>query len=108
MAAIELRSLTKRFDSIEAVHDLTLQVERGEVFGFLGPNGAGKSTTIDILLDFVRRTSGEVSIFGYDPQEDPRAVRERLGVLPEASGFLSSRHCARSPPTRDRDETRRR
>lgn len=89
MAALELRALTKRFGSIEAIRDVTLQVEYGEVFGFLGPNGAGKSTTINILLDFVRRTAGEVSVLGYDPQEDPRAVRERLGVLPEASGFYN-------------------
>ena len=87
MAAVELRSLTKTFGPLEAVRDVTLQVERGEVFGFLGPNGAGKSTTINILLDFVRRTSGDVTVVGYDPETDPRAVRERVGVLPEASGF---------------------
>jgi ABC-2 type transport system ATP-binding protein len=87
MAAVELRSLSKTFGPIEAVHDVTLQVERGEVFGFLGPNGAGKSTTINILLDFVRRTSGDVTVVEYDPETDPRAVRERVGVLPEASGF---------------------
>lgn len=87
MAAIELQSLTKQFGRIEAVRDVTLQIDRGEVFGLLGPNGAGKSTTINILLDFVRRTSGEVTVLGYDPETDPRAVREQLGVLPEASGF---------------------
>ncbi|UPV76768.1 ABC transporter ATP-binding protein (plasmid) [Halorussus limi] len=87
MAAIETRSLTKRFGSLHAVRDLDLRVERGEVFGFLGPNGAGKSTTINVLLDFVRRTSGDVSVLGYDPEEDPRAVRQRIGVLPEAAGF---------------------
>lgn len=89
MATIEIQALTKRFGSIDAIHDVSFQVKSGEVFGFLGPNGAGKSTTINILLDFVRRTAGEVFVFGYDPQEDPRAVRERLGVLPEASGFYS-------------------
>ena len=87
MVAIELESLTKQFGSIEALRDVSLKIEHGEVFGFLGPNGAGKSTTINILLDFVHRTSGEISVLGYDPEEDPRAVRERLGVLPEASGF---------------------
>jgi len=87
MAAIETRSLTKQFGSLHAVRDVSFQVERGEVFGFLGPNGAGKSTTINVLLDFVRRTSGDVSVLGYDPQKRPRAVRERIGVLPEATGF---------------------
>ncbi|ELZ92850.1 copper ABC transporter ATP-binding protein [Haloferax mucosum ATCC BAA-1512] len=85
--AIELRSLTKRYGDICAVEDVSLTVEQGEVFGFLGPNGAGKSTTINILLDFVRPTAGRASIFGIDPQEDPRAARERLGVLSEATGF---------------------
>ena len=87
MAAIETRSLTKRFGSLHAVRDVDLRVERGEVFGFLGPNGAGKSTTINVLLDFVRRTAGEVSVLGYDPEASPRAVRERTGVLAEATGY---------------------
>lgn len=87
MAAIETRSLTKRFGSIQALHDVTLQIDYGEVFGFLGPNGAGKSTTINIFLDFVRRTAGDVSIVGHDPQENPRAIRERIGVLSEDIGF---------------------
>ena len=87
MAAIETRSLTKRFGSLHAVRDVDLHVERGEVFGFLGPNGAGKSTTINILLDFVRRSAGDVSVLGYDPETNPRAVRERTGVLAEATGY---------------------
>ena len=87
MPAIELHSLTKQFGSTEALSDVSLQVEHGEVFGLLGPNGAGKSTIINILLDFIRRTSGGVTVLGYDPETDPRSVRERLGVLPEASGF---------------------
>lgn len=89
MAAIETRSLTKRYGSLHAVRDLDLRVERGEVFGFLGPNGAGKSTTIDVLLDFVRRTSGDVDVLGFDPEESPRAVRERTGVLAEATGYYA-------------------
>lgn len=87
MVAVELQALTKKFGTIEAVRDVTFQIDQGEVFGFLGPNGAGKSTTINILLDFVRRTSGDVTVLGHDPEVDPRAVREQLGVLPEASGF---------------------
>ncbi len=87
MAAIETRSLTVRYGALHAVRDVDLRVERGEVFGFLGPNGAGKSTTIDVLLDFVRRSAGEVSVLGLDPEENPREIRERVGVLPEAGGF---------------------
>lgn len=83
MTTIETDGLTKRYGNLVAVNDVDLTVERGEIFGFLGPNGAGKSTTIDILLDFIRPTDGSVSILGYDPQEDPRAVRRQIGVLPD-------------------------
>ncbi|WP_267641393.1 ABC transporter ATP-binding protein [Haloarchaeobius amylolyticus] len=83
MAAIELDSVTRRFDEVLALDSLSMTVADGEVFGFLGPNGAGKSTTIDILLDFVRPTSGECRVLGIDPQQDPEAVRQRVGVLPD-------------------------
>ena len=80
-------SLSKQYSAVSAVDGLDLTVEAGEVFGFLGPNGAGKSTFIDMLLDLTRPTSGEVSVLGYNPQEEPRAVRERVGVLPESVGY---------------------
>ena len=83
MTAIEIDGMTKRFGDVVAVRDLSLEVEEGEVFGFLGPNGAGKSTTINVLLDFVRPTEGEVRVLGRDVHEESVAVRERIGVLPE-------------------------
>jgi ABC-2 type transport system ATP-binding protein len=83
MTAIEIEEMTKRFGDVTAVRDLFLEVEEGEVFGFLGPNGAGKSTTINVLLDFVRPTGGEVRVLGRDVHEESVAVRERIGVLPE-------------------------
>ncbi|WP_254863049.1 ABC transporter ATP-binding protein [Halovivax gelatinilyticus] len=84
MAAIEISGLTKRFGDVVAVDDLDLTVEEGEIFGFLGPNGAGKSTTIDVLLDFIRPTSGTVTVLGHDAQKEGEAVRGRTGVLPDA------------------------
>ncbi|MFB6096078.1 MAG: ABC transporter ATP-binding protein [Haloferacaceae archaeon] len=87
MSVLELDSVTKRYGAVTAVRDLDLSVDAGEVFGLLGPNGAGKSTTIDVVLDFVRPTSGTVRVVGRDPQAAPRAVRERVGVLPEGTGF---------------------
>ncbi|QLH79679.1 ABC transporter ATP-binding protein [Halosimplex rubrum] len=84
MAAIELDGLSKRYGDVLAVDGLDLEVEEGEIFGFLGPNGAGKSTTIDILLDFVRPTSGSATVLGLDAQVDSLRVRERIGVLPDA------------------------
>jgi ABC-2 type transport system ATP-binding protein len=83
MPAIELHGVTKRYGDVTALHDLDLSVEDGEIYGFLGPNGAGKSTTIDILLDFVRPTSGTASVLGMDAQADSQAIRRRIGVLPE-------------------------
>jgi ABC-2 type transport system ATP-binding protein len=83
MAAIELDGVTKRFGDVTAVSDLDLTVAEGEVFGFLGPNGAGKSTTINVLLDFVRPTSGSASVLGHDVHAESKAIRERTGVLPE-------------------------
>jgi len=83
--AIETRSLHKAFGDKIAVRDLTLKVERGEVFGFLGPNGAGKTTSVKMLLTLTALTSGEGRLFGAalnDPQ-----VRRRIGFLPEHFRF---------------------
>ncbi|MFB6071738.1 MAG: ATP-binding cassette domain-containing protein [Halobacterium sp.] len=83
MPAIELSGVTKRFGDVTALRDLDLEVEQGEIYGFLGPNGAGKSTTIDILLDFVRPTSGEARVLDMNAQENSLAIRQRTGVLPD-------------------------
>jgi ABC-2 type transport system ATP-binding protein len=83
MSAIELSGVSKQFGDVTALRDLDLTVEEGEIYGFLGPNGAGKSTTIDILLDFVRPTSGRASVLGMDAQERSLEIRQRTGVLPD-------------------------
>ena len=83
-SAISIAGLTKRFPGdVLALEDVDLEVHEGEIFGFLGPNGAGKSTTINVLLDFVRPTSGTVSVLGMNPQTDGVALRQRVGVLPD-------------------------
>ncbi|SDL89823.1 ABC-2 type transport system ATP-binding protein [Halogranum gelatinilyticum] len=83
MAAIELTGVTKRYGDVTAVDGLDLTVSEGEVFGFLGPNGAGKSTTINMILDFVGPTEGDLTVLGLDARRDSVAVRQRTGVLPE-------------------------
>jgi len=83
--AIETHNLCKNFGEKVAVQDLTLSVERGEVFGFLGPNGAGKTTSVKMLLDLVTPTGGEGFLFGR-PLTDP-TVRQRIGFLPEHFRF---------------------
>ncbi|MFB6255093.1 MAG: ATP-binding cassette domain-containing protein [Halobacteriaceae archaeon] len=88
---IETEGLTKRYGSgnegVTAVNDLDLRVKEGEIFGFLGPNGAGKSTTINMLLDFVRPTSGTANVLNLDSRTDAAKLRKRIGVLPEGFGL---------------------
>ena len=61
---------------------ISLQIERGEIFGFLGPNGAGKTTTIRCMLDVIRPTSGNIRILGMDAQRDKHALHQHIGYLP--------------------------
>jgi len=84
-AAIETAYLRKTFGEKVAVRGLTLEVGRGEVFGFLGPNGAGKSTSVKMLLGLVAPTAGGASLLGR-PLSD-REVRRRVGFLPEHFRF---------------------
>jgi ABC-2 type transport system ATP-binding protein len=83
--ALQTNSLRKVFGDKVAVQDLTLKVERGEVFGFLGPNGAGKTTSIKMLLGLITPTSGEGSLLGA-PLGDPD-IRSQVGFLPEHFRF---------------------
>jgi ABC-2 type transport system ATP-binding protein len=83
MSAIETDGLTRRFGDLVAVDALDLTVEEGEVFGFLGPNGAGKSTTINVLLGFLHPSDGTATVLGHDARTESRAVRQRVGLLPE-------------------------
>lgn len=82
---IETRHLRKTFGDKVAVQNLTLQVPRGEVFGFLGPNGAGKSTTIKMLLGLVAPTAGYAALLGRPPQD--WQARGKVGFLPEDFRF---------------------
>ena len=81
-SVIEIEHFTKSYGSIQAVKDVSLQVEQGEVFGFLGPNGAGKTTTIRCMLDVIRPTSGTLRVLGLDAQRDRQALHQRIGYLP--------------------------
>ncbi|HLH02292.1 MAG TPA: ABC transporter ATP-binding protein [Bryobacteraceae bacterium] len=85
--AIEARGLTKRYGAVEAVRGIDLAVETGEVFGLLGPNGAGKTTTVEILEGLRPRTSGEVSVLGFDPAVNSREVKNQIGVCLQATNL---------------------
>ena len=78
---IEASGLSKHYGSQEAVRGIDLRVRRGEVFAFLGPNGAGKTTTVEILEGYRKRTAGEVSVLGTDPERGDRGWRERIGIV---------------------------
>src|ERR1044072_8032489 len=87
MAAISVQELGKDYGRIRAVGGLSFTVEAGEVFALLGPNGAGKTTTVEILEGHRERTSGEVSVLGFDPQRLEREFKERIGVVLQETGL---------------------
>ncbi len=81
---IELINISKSFGKKPAVDDISLTVNRGELFGFLGPNGAGKTTTIKIITGLLRPESGTVKICGIDVARRPEAAKAKIGYVPDA------------------------
>lgn len=81
--AVATKNLSKSYGEATVLHPLTLEVKKGEVFGFLGHNGAGKTTTIRLLTTLLSPTSGTARIAGHDTVADPLKVRAAIGYLPE-------------------------
>jgi ABC-2 type transport system ATP-binding protein len=79
--AVEIENMVKTFGQFVAVDHVSLQVRKGEIFGFLGPNGAGKSTTIRMLCGLLTPTSGRASVAGFDVAKDPELVRRNIGYM---------------------------
>lgn len=79
--AIEINHLSKHYPKKRAVHDISLEIAAGEIFGFIGPNGAGKSTTIKMLLNMIFPTNGEALIFGMDCVRDSVAIKEMTAYV---------------------------
>ena len=91
----------------------TSRVQRGEIYGLLGPNGAGKTSTVEILEGYRERSSGHVSVLGFDPTDRPRELRARVGIVLQSSGIYAYATVSRSrsrtspgfyPHPRDVDE----
>jgi len=85
---LSVKNLEKIYSSKEAVetralNNLNLDVKEGEIFGLLGPNGAGKTTFINILAGTVVKTSGQVNVWGFDLDKNPRQVRASIGIVPQ-------------------------
>ncbi len=87
-AALQLSGVTKTYKSgVSALKGIDLTVQPGDFFALLGPNGAGKSTSIGIVSSLVKKTAGQVSIFGYDLDRDTEVAKRQLGVVPQEFNF---------------------
>jgi ABC-2 type transport system ATP-binding protein len=87
---IQTEGLTKRFQEVLAVDDLTLDIHEGEVFGFLGPNGAGKTTTVRMLTCLISPTSGRAIVAGYEVGRQDTEIRRTVGILTETPGMYDN------------------
>jgi len=84
---IEVRNLTKKFETVTAVDNISFEIAESEIFGFLGPNGAGKTTTIRMLSTLISPTSGKITIDNRDPKNDGEYIRSTVGLLTETPGM---------------------
>lgn len=90
---IELRRLHRFFGSTRAVHDVSFEVPRGQVFGYIGPNGAGKTTSMRILASLDLPSYGDAFVDGFSVINDPDRVRRRLGFMPDYFGTYTNVNC---------------
>jgi ABC-2 type transport system ATP-binding protein len=88
--AIRTQGLSKHYGNVQALIELDLEVQPGEIFGFLGPNGAGKSTAIRTLLGYLQPSAGRATVLGLDIVADSVAIRRRVGYLPGGISFYDS------------------
>jgi len=84
---ISVKDLVKNYGSFKAVKGISFDVYEGEIFGLLGPNGAGKSTTLEIMETLREKTSGKISICGYDLDKEPESIKKVIGVQLQTSGY---------------------
>ncbi len=80
---IQIKNLSKNYGKIRALKDVSFEVKKGDILGFLGPNGAGKSTAMNIITGYLAPTEGTVLVDGDDIMEKPKAVKNKIGYLPE-------------------------
>src|SRR6516162_3500074 len=90
MDAVVLERVTKRYDALTAVGDLSLRIRRGALFGLLGPNGAGKTTTLRMLMRIRIPDEGSIQVLGEPLNE---RTQDRIGYLPESAAFILACRC---------------
>ena len=88
MAVIEIENLTKDYGNKKGIFDVSFSVKEGEVVGFLGSNGAGKTTTIKLILNMIKRDSGEIKVFGLDNIREEERIKEQIGVVFDECYYL--------------------
>ena len=86
MNVVSINNLWVRYGKVRAVRGISIEIPKGEVFGFIGPNGAGKSSTIKVLATLLRGFGGRVKVNGIDVAHNPSAVREQIGYMPDFFG----------------------
>lgn len=84
---IRIEHLSKAFDSIKAVDDISLEINKGEIFGFLGPNGAGKTTTISMISGLLKPDSGKIVVDSLDLKSNLQSIKKMMGVVPQEMAF---------------------
>ena len=83
---LELNGVTKKYKEFQ-LNNLSFNLEKGYIMGFIGPNGAGKSTTIKLIMNLIKKDSGEIKIFGKDYQKEETAIKERIGFVYDENYF---------------------
>src|SRR5271166_2144008 len=85
--AIDARAVTRHFGELAAVNEISLSINRGEIFGLVGPDGAGKTTLMRMLAGVLRPDAGEITLDGVDVLADPEAAKSRLSYMPQRFGL---------------------
>jgi ABC-2 type transport system ATP-binding protein len=94
--AVVVKELSKSYGEVQALRDVSFEIETGEIFGVLGPNGAGKTTTVEILEGYRKRDAGAVEVLGVDPSRGGAGWREQIGVVLQSSAMYQNLTVAES------------
>ena len=83
MISVKIENITKKFDQITAIHNLSLNIDKGEIIGLIGPDGAGKTTLLRLMIGLLKPNSGSIQIEGVDSVKNPQLVKDKIGYMPQ-------------------------